>query len=470
MAAAALSVAACAVPDADRSLEKATEAKVVAPAKITGAEGPLSLAESRALLVSVSGVPADSNILQRHLVIEEAIAGSPLTADNEVMVLPTGDATFREIYAAIRGAKESLNLEYYTIEDVHIDNGSDGGVLLSDLLIEKRREGIAVNIIYDSYGSSETPPEFFTRLQEAGVNLIAYHPTSLADPEHLLDFNNRNHRKILVADGSVGVTGGVNLSADYESKSPGSDDDEEEEGIALLAGPTLPAVWSDTALRLRGPAVRELQQLFLEHWRAEGGAPIDETRLFPELTAAGNQVVRIIGSTPDEELPRYYLTLISSLRSAEERVWVSAAYFVPTPDEKEELIEAAERGVDVRLLVAGSSDSQVAIEAARTHYDDLLDAGVRIFEAKQVVLHSKTVVIDGVWSAIGSSNFDYRSVIHNAEVDAIVLGTETGTEMERVFEEGIAIADEITEEEWEANRTFPDRLKGFFSRLGESLL
>jgi len=124
----------------------------------------------------------------------------------------------------------------------------------------------------------------------------------------------------------------------------------------------------------------------------------------------------------------------------------------------------------VRLLVAGSSDSQVAIEAARTHYDDLLDAGVRIFEAKQVVLHSKTVVIDGVWSAIGSSNFDYRSVIHNAEVDAIVLGTETGTEMERVFEEGIAIADEITEEEWEANRTFPDRLKGFFSRLGESLL
>ena len=210
--------------------------------------------------------------------------------------------------------------------------------------------------------------------------------------------------------------------------------------------------------------------MFREHWQSQNGEPLPPALPAPKSDAKGNQVVRIIGSTPDEDMPRYYVTLISALRNAEAKVWVSASYFVPTPEEKEELIAAAERGVDVRLLLAGSSDSQEAVAAAQTHYTDLLEARVKIYEVKDEVLHSKSVVIDGVWSAVGSSNFDHRSVLYNDEVDAIVLGAETAAELEKIFEEGMQTATQIDREAWEASRPFGERFRGFFARMWEHLL
>jgi cardiolipin synthase len=297
----------------------------------------------------------------------------------------------------------------------------------------------------------------------------------------------------------VGVVGGVNLSKSYESKSPGSgsDGDDEEAASAppagnpppnqsktglgkpgqaangdapFIGGEPLPDEWHDTSIRISGPAATELQKLFRKHWESENGPALKPPTPAPQTATAGNQVVRIIGSTPDEEIPRYYVTLISALRNAEQRAWVSAAYFVPTPEEKEELIAAAERGVDVRLMLAGNSDSKQAVAAAQTHYTDFLDAGVKIYEVKNVVLHSKTVAIDGVWSAIGSSNFDHRSVLYNDEVDAIVLGAETATELEKIFEEGMRTAEQIDPETWEDTRPFGDRVEGFFMRMIENLL
>ena len=164
------------------------------------------------------------------------------------------------------------------------------------------------------------------------------------------------------------------------------------------------------------------------------------------------------------------MTLISALRNAEARAWISAAYFVPTPEQKEELIAAAKRGVDVRLLLTDYSDSQDALEVARTHYGDLLEAGVKIYETNNVVMHAKTVVIDSVWSAIGSSNFDHRSVLFNDEVEAIVLGAETAGELEKIFTDGMKISTRIDARTWEDNRSLPERFRGFFSRTLESLL
>lgn len=371
------------------------------------------------------------------------------------------------------------------------------------MLLARCRAGVIVSIIYDSYGSSDTPAAFFESLAAAGARLLPYHPLTPTNPANVLTLNDRDHRKILVADGGVAVAGGVNLSRSYESKSPGSDDAREEAeerkddeadrdklaevdgqrdesavpadvigavGDAIGPSPALPETWRDTAIRIEGPAAAELQALFWTQWREEAGDPPPPGQVAPAAVATGHEIVRIIGSSPKDEIPRFYVTLISSLRNAEERAWISAAYFVPTPEQKETLIDAARRGVDVRLLLAGNSDSPEAIAVARTHYGDLLKAGIRIYETHDVVMHAKTVVVDGVWSAVGSSNFDYRSVLFNDEVDAIVLGADTARELETVFAEGIADAVEIDLASWERERDLGDRIKGRFSRFWENLL
>jgi cardiolipin synthase len=464
-------LAGCAVPDADRSIAEATEMSGGAKPQIRGAQGPLSVEQSRALISKISQTGGEA-ILKRHLAIEEAVAGSPLTADNKVTVLHDGAAAFRAIAAAIRGAKHNLNLEYYIIEDVDLEGN---GKMLSDLLLEKRREGVAINIIYDGYGSSDTPSAFFDKLKAAGVKFLDFHPI----PSEALNLNDRDHRKILVADGEVGIVGGVNLSKSYESKFPGSGGSGSApkptppvEGLTNALGITtkLPDRWRDTAAKIEGPAVAELQKLFVWQWQNEKGPPLDRTGFYPKLSAKDSEVVRIIGSTPDQPISRYYVTMISALGNAESKAWISAAYFVPTADEMDALTGAARRGVDVRLLLPEVSDSQEAVQAAHSHYTDLLEAGVKIYETKDVVLHSKMAVIDGVWSAIGSSNFDHRSVLFNDEVDAIVLGADTAKALEAVFEDGERHATPIDRAKWEDSRPATERVRGFFARMWEGLL
>lgn len=452
----AASLAGCVVPDADQSIADASGPKPV----IQGADGPLSPAASRQLIAKLG---EGNNLLRRHLEVEEAVAGSPLTTDNAVEVLRDGDQAFAAIGKAISEARETINLEYYTIEDVTLETPDGNARTLGDMLAAKLQQGVAVNIIYDGYGSSDTPAAFFDRLKQAGAQVLAFHPID-PNPANVITGNDRDHRKILVADGRLAITGGVNLSRSYESKSPGSNDDDQDPATGL------PVHWSDTSARIEGPGVAEIQKLFFTHWNEEGGAPLDESAYFPKPEARGDEIVRIIGSGPEQKVSRYYVTLISAIRSAEKRVWLSNAYFVPTPEEVDELIAAAERGVDVRLLVPEKSDAEIAVEAARSHYSDLLEAGVKIHEARNVVLHSKTVVIDGVWSAIGSSNFDHRSVLFNEEVEAIVIGRKTAQALETIFEDGERQAVAIDRDTWEKQRPLSQRLHGFFARLWEGLL
>jgi cardiolipin synthase len=455
------SLAACGVPDAGESIAKsAAEPKPI----IQGADGPLSPTASSALIAQYGSGAEGGAILQRHLKVEEAVAGSPLTTDNAVEVLRDGDQTFAAIGAAISAARETLNLEYYTIEDVTLKTADGNARTLADMLVAKLQQGVAVNIIYDGYGSIETPAVFFDRLRKAGAKVVDFHPID-PNPINVINGNDRDHRKILVADGRIAVIGGVNLSKSYESKSPGSDDGEQQDPKSGL-----PVHWRDTSVRIEGPAVAEIQKLFFAHWREEGGVALDEAPYFPKQQAKGHHVVRVIGSTPKQEISRYYVTLISALRTAESKIWISNAYFVPTPEEKEALIEAAKRGVDVRLLLPEKSDAEQAVEAARSHYSDLLDAGVKIYEIQDAVLHSKTVVIDGVWSAIGSSNFDHRSVLFNDEIDAVVIGKKTADDLEAIFRDGQQTARAIDRQTWEAQRPFADRARSFWARLWEGLL
>ncbi len=469
IAALMLATSSCAViPDVDQSIADSGVTTSSKP-RIVGADGPLTAGQGQAILTSVAGGTGQDELLHRHRAVEEAVAGTPLTAGNATRLLRDGEGTFAAIFKTIHAARHHVNLEYYTLEDVTF-----GDERLSDLLIAKRMAGLSINVIYDSYGSSNSPTEFFERLRTAGVNVLEFHPFNpLEAAAGGYSPNDRNHRKIMVVDGKIAIVGGVNLATYYQSKIPGSDPPDDQapaqvDGVIPVAAASL-EVWRDLALHIEGPAVAQLQRLFLGHWQSGGGPKLDQAGFFPDLPVKDGEIIRIIGSSPQQDISRYYVTLISSMRNAEQRIWLTTAYFVPTSEELDTLKDAAERGIEVRLMLPANSDAKQAMAIARSHYTDLLEAGVRIFEIDDVILHSKTVTIDGVWSAIGSSNFDHRSVLFNDEVDAIVLGTDTARDLEERFEEDRAVAKEIKLEVWR-ERPLTDRIGDFIQRTGQSLL
>jgi cardiolipin synthase A/B len=421
----------------------------VATPHLEGVRGPLSARQSKAILDRLRKQNPDSDVLQRHIAFEDAITDTPLTVGNKVTLLRDGEASFAAVFKAINAAKNHINLEYYTFEDVE-----EGGQHLVDLLVAKQAAGVQVNLIYDSIGSDETPDDVFDRLKKAGIKLLDFHPVTA--PATTAKINDRDHRKILCVDGTVGIVGGVNMSKVYSSNPLASPPTQEQT--------TPPDYWRDTDVRIEGPAVAELESLFLDNWRRQDGGELNQANFFPPQQAADAQIVRIIGSTPDHSLPRFYVTLLSAIRNAETRIWVSAAYFVPTHQEEEDLAAAARRGVDVQLLLPSHSDSNMAMNAGRSHYTDLLEAGVKIYELQSAILHSKTAVIDGVWSAVGSSNFDGRSVLFNDEVDAIILGRETAAQLEAAFQDDFKRSDQIDPTRWR-ERPVGEKLQEFFSKI-----
>jgi cardiolipin synthase len=424
-------------------VEDAIDASGVSHPRIVGLRGPLSAEQSRAILERLRRQSSDSDVLQRHIGLERALSANPLTAGNSVRLLRDGPETFAAMFAAMDGALQSLELEYFTFEDIESD-----GRHLGDLLVDKAAHGVRISIIYDAVGSIETPAAFLDRLRQAGITLVEFNPLQP------LSLNHRDHRKILIADNAVAIIGGVNLSAVYSSlplsKPP--------------AGNAETDRWRDTDLEIAGPAVSELQRLFVGTWSKQSGPTLAMPLAKTPPATGGSEVVRVIGSTPDDRLPLYYIALLSAIRNAEQRIWASAAYFVPTHEELEDLSKAARRGVDVRLLLPSHSDSHKALAVGRSHYGDLLEAGVKIFEARDVVLHAKSVTIDGVWSAIGSSNLDRRSVLFNDEVDVIVLGGASGARMEAVFEADFNQADRIDPQTW-SKRPLSERFDELVSRL-----
>lgn len=450
-----LSVCLCACGTVPRiDLSKAASSST-ASTQVMATRGPLSVSQSKAILERISTEAGDAGMLDRHLAIEQAVAETPLINGNYTRILRDGDETFDAVFKAINDAKHHVNLEYYILEDIEHD-----GVCLSDLLVAKQANGVAVSVIYDSYGSLDTPAEFFDKLKRAGIKVVEFNPVNPLNAKRDYSPNDRDHRKILVVDGMTAIIGGVNLSKTYQTHPLGSSAPSEE---------TPSESWRDTAMQIDGPVVSQVQSLFLQQWEAQKGPRLDTETFFPKVPPRGSEIVRIIGSTPDNEIPRYYVTLLSALRNAEKSIDLTASYFVPTEQEREELSAAARRGVQVRLLLPDRSNSGPALAVGRSYYTQLLDAGVRIWETQGVVLHSKTVVIDGVWSVIGSSNFDHRSIVFNDEIDAVVLGRDTAQAMQLMFEDDLAHAKKIDPVEWSQRPLF-QRIEEIISRLGQKLL
>lgn len=421
--------------------------------KVYNARGPLTAHRSQALLTRLGAQAPDASALERHLAIEQIVANSPLYAGNQVRILRDGEQAFPAIFAAIRSAQHYLYLEYYILEDV-----SCGGQSLSDLLIERRHAGVEIYVIYDAIGSMMTGSEFFRRLHQEGVHLVEFHPLNPWKARHGWWLNARDHRKILVADGERAIVGGVNLSSTYESAPASS-------GRGREAG----EVWHDIDAEITGPAVIELEKLFVAHWDDQSEAVLDLPGDAAALQESGDEIVRVLGSNPRRRRSPYYATALSAIRNAETSVWIMAAYFVPTHREMHDLIAAARRGVDVTLLLPARSDSGPALAVQRSHYGALLQAGVKIYERDDGILHSKSMVVDRVWCMVGSSNFDRRSVLFNDEVDVVLLGRSTGDQVSEAFEDGLHHAHAVDLQEWK-HRPILTRLNEQFWRLWEGLL
>ncbi|MBC7682654.1 MAG: cardiolipin synthase [Ferruginibacter sp.] len=419
--------------------------------RMAGAHGALSAAQSKAVLqrLQSKGVPTD--IFERHLAVEEAIVGSPLTAGNQVRLLQDGPATYQAMFAAIAAAQDHINLETYILED------DDVGQRFAQALVAKQQQGIQVNVIRDSVGTLRTPTAFFQQLSDSGIQVLEFNPVNPLAARKSWELNQRDHRKLLVVDGRTAFLGGINISSVYSggSRSPGK------------AAPTLDSLaWRDTDLELKGPVVAEFQKLFIASWESQKGPPLAPKNYFPPPIHAGEQVVRAIGSSPSEPYSQIYATLLSAIGSAETSVRLTNAYFAPDPQLLAALQAAVARGVEVTLILPSQTDSWLVFHAGRRYYMQLLEAGVKIYQRRGVILHSKTALIDGVWATVGSTNLDWRSFLHNYELNAVVLGTDFGNQVQAMFNKDLAESDPVLLADWK-RRSIDLRMKEWFARVWE---
>lgn len=425
------------------------------PVQLEGARGALSAAHSKAILDRLENRSQETGIFDHHLAREEAIVGSPLTAGNQVRLLQDGPATYQAMYAAIMAARDHINMETYILDDDEV------GQRFAQALITKQGQGVQVNLIRDSVGTLGTPAAFFQQLTDSGVQVLEFNPINPLVSRKEWTLNQRDHRKLLIVDGHTAFLGGINISGVYSGGSfrfgsRAKPDEGAEPGLA----------WRDTDLQLQGPVVAEFQKLFLATWENQKGEPLPGKNYFPPPEHAGPHLVRAIGSSPDESFSLIYATLLSAIASAEVSVNITNAYFAPDPQLLDALEAAARRGVGVTLILPSQTDSWLVFHAGRNYYDRLLRAGVKIHERRGVILHSKTALIDGVWATVGSTNLDWRSFLHNHELNAVVLGPEFGKQVQAMFDKDLAASDAIMLEQWQ-RRALDLRLTEWFARVWE---
>jgi cardiolipin synthase len=439
----ALVALACASPRASET----SGPPPVAPPVVVDARGPVPAARAEGALARAAAGDALRRRAHSLSGAVQARTGTPLVWGNRTRLLVDGPSTNRALLAAIARARDHVHVETYIFADDAV------GRRFARALVRKRREGVVVRVIYDAVGSRASDPAFFAALEARGVEVAAYRP--LRTP-WIWRLNNRDHRKLVVIDGRVAFTGGVNISGAYAEASstrPGR-----ERGVA--------AGWRDTHLEIRGPAVRLLQALFVQTWARLGRSPLrPAARLFPELGAEGPDLVQVIASEGgDESEFRIYGAYLGAIRKARVRIWISQAYFAPNAELRAALAAAADRGVDVRVIVPAFTDSALVHYAARATYQGLLDRGVAIYEHEPALLHAKTAVVDGVWSTVGSANLDTRSFVHNDELNVAVVGAGLAREMEAWFLADLASSRRIDPQRWR-ERPLRERIKERLSRL-----
>ncbi len=350
---------------------------------------------------------------------------------NKIELLENGDQIFPAMLTAIRGARQSIHFEAYLFFSGKV------GAQFEEALSERARAGVKVRVLLDGVGSSlHLKNEEVAALKAAGCAFAYYHPTRTWRVDRL---NQRSHRRVLVVDGLVGFTGGVGFADQWLGNGDAKDH------------------WRDTHARLEGPIVTKLQSAFLQHWAQETGDGFGAEGNFPPPAGAGKIKAQVIGSRAFSLAPMAWAQAVA-FTSATRSISITNAYCAPSASQVQQLVDAVKRGVDVRLLLPGKHNDQPATKAAgRSAYGELLKGGVKIFEYEPSMLHAKTIVVDGLFSVLGSSNFDARSAQINEELDLTVLDSEFSQRLEQAFERDLQRSKTYSLEEFN-RRSWLERL------------
>ena len=364
-------------------------------------------------------------------------------AFNKIDVLADGESTFKALFEAIRNAKDHIHIEFFIFDDDKISNE------LRELLIQKAIEGVRVRMIYDYWGSFDLSKKYLKSLKNAGVYIRPFLPFRWRISRSS-KINFRNHRKLIIVDGNVGFTGGLNVADRY------------------FFGNSL-GKWRDTFVRMEGSVVQGLQLLFMVDWFFVDRKLIEGPQYFPEPVKHELNLVQLVNSGPDSDWEAIMQGIASAIASATKYIYIHSPYFMPTDVIATSMQMAALSGVDVRLMIPARSDSRLSDASTSSYLAPALEAGVRIFRYNNGFLHSKAIVIDDFISIVGSCNLDERSFVQNFEADAFIYEYKTASVLKELFLKDIENCVEISKEDW-SNRKRRQKLKESFARLFSPLM
>lgn len=379
------------------------------------------------------------------LLVNEVSGTNLLYSGNDVELLVNGENFFPEMINSLREAKHHIHIEYYIYENDKIGNE------IKNILIEKAKAGVEVRFIYDDFGSSSIRKNIVPELRKAGVRAYPFNKIKLIYLANRLNY--RNHRKIVIIDGKVSYTGGINVSDKYINNGNGS------------------LYWRDTHLKITGESTQGLQRVFFSDWLfcSKEHLPASE-KYFPTMQPSPKDAtVQIISSGPDSETPTILHSVLQAVSNAKKEILITTPYYIPDDGLQEAIIIASLSGVDVKLLIPGISDSVIVNKASQFYFEDLLNAGVEIYRYQKGFIHAKSYVIDGKLSSVGTANFDLRSFDLNFEVNALIYDENFSQELRDLFFEDISHTDKVNAEEWR-NRSRRAKLLENIVRLSSPFL
>ena len=371
------------------------------------------------------------------------LLGPSLVGGNKVDTLLNGDEIFPAMLGAIRAAKKTITFETY------IYWSGDIGKSFADALAERAKAGVKVHVLIDWVGSQKMDQALLDEMKKSGVQIEKYHPLAWYTLDKL---NNRTHRKILVTDGRVGFTGGVGIADEWNGHAQDADH------------------WRDTHYRVEGPAVPQMQAAFVDNWTKVSGEILDGEDYFPAPKEAGGLYAQMFKSSTDGGSESTHLMYLLSIAAARKSIDLSMAYYVPDGLATQALVDALKRGVRVRIIMPGrNTDAALVRRASRAKWGPILQAGAQVHEYQPTMYHCKVLVVDGLWTSVGSTNFDNRSFRLNDEANLNVYDGDFARRQLADFETDLKHSRRVTYEEWASRPLTEKAWEHFIGLFGAQL-